>query len=57
VESDNNNTRIGPVDKIGRSALRDRLFTAGELLRQNQLAPERPRTDEAGAQLLFELGA
>jgi predicted ATPase len=57
VESDNNNTRIGPVDKIGRSVLRDRLFTAGELLRQNQLAPERPRTDEAGAQLLFELGA
>ena len=57
VESDNNNTRIGQVDKIGRSVLHDRLFTAGELLRQNQLAPERTGTDETAARLLFELGA
>ena len=27
-------------DESGREALRKRLFTAGELLRQNQLAPE-----------------
>jgi predicted ATPase len=33
-------TRIGPIDSAGRSALRDKLFTPGELLRQNQLAPE-----------------
>lgn len=33
-------TRIGPIDEAGRSMLRDRLFTPGELLRQNQLAPD-----------------
>ena len=34
------NTVIGPLDEVGRSALRDRLYTAGELLRLNQLAPD-----------------
>jgi predicted ATPase len=33
-------TRIGPIDVAGRSALREKLFTPGELLRQNQIAPE-----------------
>jgi len=33
-------TRIGAIDAAGRAALRDKLFTPGELLRQNQLAPE-----------------
>ncbi len=33
-------TRIGPVDETGRSALKDRLYTAGELLRLNQLDPD-----------------
>jgi len=33
-------TRIGPLDAAGRSALRDHLYTAGELLRLNQLKPE-----------------
>jgi predicted ATPase len=33
-------TRIGKVDRAGKEAMRDGLFTAGELLRQNQLAPE-----------------
>ncbi|MGH9112778.1 MAG: AAA family ATPase [Acidimicrobiales bacterium] len=32
-------TTIGPVNQLGRQALRDRLFTAGELLRMNQLEP------------------
>lgn len=36
-------THIGPLDEAGRSALEDRLYTAGELLRLNQLAPD-PRT-------------
>ncbi len=31
-------TRIGPIDPAGRQLLRDKLFTAGELLRQNQIA-------------------
>jgi len=42
-----NETRIGPVDRAAREALRDRLYTAGELLRMNQLHPDaeaaRPR--------------
>ena len=39
VESKDGVTVIGPVDEAGRSVLHDRLFTPGELLRQNQLAP------------------
>ena len=31
---------IGPIDDASRSALKDRLFTPGELLRANQLAPD-----------------
>ena len=33
-------TEIGPLDQASRSALRERLFTPGELLRLNQLAPD-----------------
>ena len=33
-------SRIGPLDETGRSALRDKLFTAGELLRTDQLNPD-----------------
>jgi predicted ATPase len=33
-------TRIGRIDAAGREVLRDKLFTPGELLRQNQLAPD-----------------
>jgi predicted ATPase len=33
-------TKIGPLDETGRSALRDHLYTPGELLRLNQLAPD-----------------
>src|SRR5205814_534591 len=33
-------TRIGPLDQAGRSALRDHLYTPGELLRLNQLSPD-----------------
>lgn len=33
-------SRIGPIDMAGRQMLREHLFTAGELLRQNQLAPD-----------------
>lgn len=40
VRSENGETKIGPVNEVGRSAIRDRLFTAGELLRQGQLLPE-----------------
>ena len=33
-------TRIGPVDEATRTSLRDQLYTAGELLRMNQLEPD-----------------
>jgi len=33
-------TVIGPADEVSKSSLRDRLTTAGDLLRQNQLRPE-----------------
>ena len=37
VEADDGSTVIAPVDEVGRSVLRDRLFTVGELLRVDQL--------------------
>ncbi|MBZ5702457.1 MAG: AAA family ATPase [Acidobacteriia bacterium] len=40
-------TEIGPLDNTGRSALRDRLYTAGELLRLNQLIPEKPKVGKS----------
>lgn len=40
VDADDGVTTIGPVSMVGREALRDRLFTAGELLRLNQLEPD-----------------
>lgn len=33
-------TRIGSIDPAGRQVLRDKLFTPGELLRQNQIAAD-----------------
>ncbi|MCL1961702.1 MAG: AAA family ATPase [Desulfovibrionaceae bacterium] len=41
VVSEDGETRIGPLDEASRSMMRDRLFSAGELLRMNQLAPDR----------------
>ena len=40
VENQHGLTRIAPIDAAGREVLHDRLFTPGELLRQNQLAPD-----------------
>lgn len=40
VVADDGETHIGPLDEVGRSALRDHLYTAGELLRMNQLDPD-----------------
>lgn len=33
-------THIAPLDEVGRTALREHLYTAGELLRLNQLLPD-----------------
>ncbi len=40
VDNEEGITKIGRIDEAGRSVLRDRLFSAGELLRQNQLTPD-----------------
>jgi predicted ATPase len=41
VEMVNGETRIGAVDHVGQSIMKDRLATAGELLKQNRLFVER----------------
>ncbi len=40
VEMRNGETLIAPVDAAGRDAIRKKLYTAGELLRMNQLNPD-----------------
>ena len=44
VLSEHAETRFGPLDEAGRTALRDHLFTAGELLRMDQLRPDPERS-------------
>jgi len=52
-------TVIGPVDAAGRGAIRDKLYTVGELLRLNQLNPEEGTGRSADPQQLelFGVGA
>ncbi len=45
VVAENGVTKIGPIDAAGRFALREHLYTAGELLRLNQLAPDLSQTN------------
>jgi predicted ATPase len=40
VVAEHGETKIGRLDETGRSALRDQLYTAGELLRMDQLRPD-----------------
>jgi len=40
VAATDGRTEIGPIDRAGREALSERLYTAGELLKLNQLRPE-----------------
>ena len=42
VIAEQGETRIAPLDEAGRSAIRERLYTPGELLRLDQLRPEEP---------------
>jgi hypothetical protein len=50
VVADKGVTTIASIDDAGRSALRDHLYTAGELLRLNQLSPQR---NGKASQLVF----
>lgn len=45
VVSEGGETKIGPLDAASRASMRDHLFSAGELLRLNQLAPDRQMLD------------
>jgi len=45
VISDGGETRIGPLDEASREAIREQLFSAGELLRLNQLVPDPAELD------------
>jgi predicted ATPase len=56
VLSEHGETRVGPLDEAGRSVLRDHLYTAGELLRMDQLRPD-PRLSQPRQLDLFEAGA
>jgi predicted ATPase len=47
VENRNGDTVIGPMDDAGRSAIRDRLYTAGELLRSKALSPDEAMIEKA----------
>lgn len=40
VRAERDVTQVGPVDAVGRAAVRERLYTAGELLRADQLQPD-----------------
>ena len=40
VVAEHGESRIGPLDEAGRTALREHLYTAGELLRMDQLNPD-----------------
>jgi predicted ATPase len=46
VVNKNGETKIAPPDQAGRSAIRDRLYTVGELLRLNQLEPDEEATEK-----------
>jgi predicted ATPase len=48
-------TQIAPLDQASRSALHDRLYTAGEMLRADQLAPDLARVPDAKQLRLFDL--
>lgn len=45
VVSEGGETQIGPLDEASRSIMRDQLFSPGELLRLNQLEPDRDYLD------------
>jgi predicted ATPase len=51
VVSEGGETRIAPLDEASREAIRQHLFSAGELLRLNQLAPN---PDNLAAQEQFQ---
>ncbi len=56
VVAEQGHSLIAPVDKETRSALKERLYTVGELLKANQLSPDRQAIPQADQLQLWELG-
>jgi predicted ATPase len=56
VESHDGSTVIGEIDDASRSTLRDGLYTAGELLRLNQIAANRSKIPLGSQLRLFNEG-
>lgn len=56
VVAEQGRSLIAPVDAETRSALKDRLYTAGELLKANQLSPDRQAIPQADQLKLWEHG-
>jgi predicted ATPase len=50
VENSSGSTRIGRLDKVGRSTLQERLYTVGELLRMNALHPDGDVSEDSPAE-------
>lgn len=50
VVSEGGETKIAPLDSASRQVLREHLFSAGELLRMNQLAPDRSLIERQSAE-------
>lgn len=55
VDNVDGTTRIGPIDTAGRQMLRDKLFTPGELLRQNQIAADPAALEKVDDDRQFKL--
>jgi predicted ATPase len=56
VVAEDGETKIGTVDEAARSTLRDRLYTAGELMRGDQLRPDASAVAKARQLQLFADG-
>jgi len=54
VESREGESLVGPMDPVSRESLRDRLYSAGELLSRSQLAPD-PATTQQRVQLTLPM--
>jgi predicted ATPase len=57
VGTDHGETTIGPIEDVGRSVLRERLYTVGQLVRADQLRPAAPASRRVRSVKLFSDGA
>jgi len=56
VENRNGRTEIGPLDLASRDAIREHLFSAGEMLRMDQLGIDREDLARQGFPTSFGVG-